>query len=364
MPKKNIICILIFVVLNVITLNSKELNFNKLHIAQYNQNTNSTQIDTINKINNLENSKYISESEFFYGDHKRYSITGKRPLKETDINPWAFGAFTGTYVAFMITQHLIQVNTIWEEQGDFKIIEDGQYALQADKAGHFFGAYYASYFFNEGFQASGLSNDAAAFWGAMMGLSYQLYIEIMDGFGVNWGFSPSDFYADVAGSLFYILQHHFPILQNFTPKFMYFPANLHGELRRQPHDMFIDDYSSHTMWMSVNVHNLLSDNFEKYWPNWLELSFGYAARNLCDQRNPNFECNPEKSHYQTDVVWGSPRFILALDYNLVKIIPEGPNFVNWLVQSLNYFKMPSPAVEFGPGLSPEFYFVYPFRINF
>ncbi|PKL79019.1 MAG: hypothetical protein CVV25_09565 [Ignavibacteriae bacterium HGW-Ignavibacteriae-4] len=192
--------------------------------------------------------------------------------------------------------------------------------------------------------------------GATIGLSYQTYIEILDGYGSNFGFSPSDFYADVFGAGFFLAQHYVPFLQNFTPKFMYIPADAHGEMKRRPHFAFIDDYSSHTMWMSVNVHNLLGEDYNQYWPKWLQLSFGYAVRNLCDPNDPNFDCSD--SYAVNGIVHGDRKFIVALDYNLAELIPEMGEPFDWFIQSLNYVKLPSPAIEFGE--QTKFMLVYPF----
>lgn len=303
---------------------------------------------------------HISKDEFMYANMQRYTLTGELPLKKTDIKPWNFGLFVGFSGGFMIAQHIYQVNTIWEEQAEFKVQEDGQYALWADKAGHFFGTFLTSYFFTEGFLQAGLSKDAAKIWGTVMGLSYTTYVEIMDGYGERWGFSPSDFYLDIAGATFHLAQNYSPFLQNFTPKFTYFPAPWHGDKHRVPSDIFIDDYSSHTLWLSVNVHNLLPENLQNYWPQWLELSFGYAVRNLCSPGG-EFGCNPDISYPASDVAWGNQKYILALDYNLVLLLPDGPNFWNWFKQSLNYFKLPSPAVEFSRE-GTQFYLIYPFKL--
>jgi hypothetical protein len=60
-------------------------------------------------------------------------------------------------------------------------------------------------------------------------------------------------------------------------------------------------------------------------------------------------------------VWGNRKLIIALDYDLVKLLPDGGHFWNWLKQSLNYFKLPSPAIEIGKPI--RFYLLYPFPIQ-
>lgn len=320
--------------------------------------------DTINNSLNQNNKnlllQHISEDDFFYADTKRYTIDGSLPLSETHLKTIPTMILGGVYTGVFIIQHYLQLRTIWKEQGNFKIAEDGQYAMYADKAGHIFGCYFTSYLARESLMMVGFSWDASNIIGTAIGLGYSTYVEVLDGFGKYWGFSPSDFYADIAGAGLFIGQHYIPFLQNFTPKFMYIPATWHGELERVPHDAFIDDYSSHTLWISVNVHNILPVSMKPYWPSWLELSLGYAVRNLCDPFHNN-NCDKSRSEQVYDYVWGNRKFIVSLDYNLVKILPEGGSFWNWLRQSLNYFKLPSPAIEFGS--TTKFFLLYPFPIN-
>jgi len=298
----------------------------------------------------------IDFSDFYWADSKKYSLNGALPNLENDINTAYFLGLSTVTVGFMAAQHIYQANTIWKDQAEFKILEDGQYALYADKAGHVFGGYFMSYMYTELFSSTGISWELSNILGATIGLTYQTYVEVLDGYGSNFGFSPSDMYANIFGAGFFLAQHYVPFLQNFTPKFMYIPADAHGQMKRQPHFAFIDDYSSHTLWMSVNVHNLLPEDYNQYWPKWLQLSFGYAVRNLCDPLDPNSDCS--KSFPATETVYGDRKFVIALDYNLVEIIPEVGAPFDWFVQSLNYIKLPSPAIEFGE--QTKFMLIYPF----
>lgn len=305
-------------------------------------------------------SKYIPISEFMYSDHRLTLMNGDRPFVETNIKPLELGIFTGILAAYIYVQHDFQEETIWKDRGDFHFLEDANYAFYSDKLGHFYGAYLTSYLIRESLAMGGLSWSLSNYLGMALGLSYSTYIEISDGFAKKWGFSPSDFYADLAGAAFFIGQYHLPFLQNFTPKFMYFPADWHGERKRIPSDIFIDDYSSHTLWLSIDVHNLLPQDWKRYWPSWLELSVGYAARNLCDESYVlSGECDPSNLIKNDNGYYASPRYIIALDYNLVEILPEGGSFWNWIRQGLHYIKFPSPAVEFGH--TTRVFLLYPFH---
>lgn len=322
--------------------------------------------DSIDSISN-ENSEVVEEYDslrinqidFMYGDNFRYTLNGNLPFKETDIDYLRLGLISGIFSGFMIGQHIYQVNTIWSEKSHFRFIEDGNYALYSDKIGHFYGAYLSGYVYTEMLMWSGLSKESATLTGALLGLSYSTYVEVMDGFAENWGFSPSDFYSDVAGFGFFLLQHYVPWFQNITPKFHYIPADWHGEKKRVPSEFFIDDYSSQSLFFSLNVYNILPDNLKQYWLPWLQLSIGYAARNLVDPSAPNTTYDPKYSTIYTPGVAGSPRIIIGLDYDLVKLLPDGPPIWNWFRQSLNFFKLPAPAIEISER-GTRFVLMYPF----
>ncbi len=301
----------------------------------------------------------ISQSDFMYADNFRYTLDGNLPLIDTKIDPLRFGLFAGALTGFMVSQHIYQVNTIWAKSAKFRFIEDGDYALYSDKIGHFYGAYLSGQVYTEMLMWSGFSKESATLTGAFMGIAYSTYVEVMDGFAENWGFSPSDFYSDVSGFGFLLLQYYVPWFQNVTPKFMYIPADWHGEKKRSPSEFFIDDYSSQSLYLSLNVFNILPDNLKQYWLPWLQLTVGYAARNLCNPSDPNSECFPEYSTKYNDFLAGSPRFIIGLDYDLVKLLPDGPPIWNWFRQTLNYFKLPAPAIEISER-GTRFLLMYPF----
>lgn len=299
--------------------------------------------------------------QYFISDKPYYTISGKPVNNTTKIKPIPIAIFSGTYAGIFVLQHIGQMNTIWKNRGSFHVVEDGKYAMYIDKYGHFYGTFLSSYVLSSSLVECGFSYKWANVLGALLGLGYTTYVEVLDGFAKDWGFCPSDFYADIAGAVFYLGYSFSPFLQNFTPKFMYFPPRWFNAYSRKPSTMFIDDYSSHTFWISVNIHNLLPAEMKKYYPNWLEISIGFAVRNLCDPLNPNNNCNPNISEPVYPYVWGNRKLILAFDYDLVKLLPDGPPFWNWLKQSLNYFKLPSPAIEFGH--PTRFYLLYPFPLR-
>ncbi len=308
-----------------------------------------------------DSTRYLSQDDFMYGNNPRYTLLGHPPFKKTEIQPIPAICFGTIATGALVSQHIIQMNTIWEEQTDFRIMEDGNYALYVDKFGHFYGSYTTSSAFTEGLYASGFSRDWAVIGGGVLGLAYESYVEIMDGYGENWGFSPSDWYADAAGAIFYVAQGYIPFLQNFSPKFMYAPPCWTGVAGRDYAQSFIDDYSSQIFWLSINVNNLLPDMAKPYWPDWLEISVGYTARSLCN--GDIYPCDPIDSPHVVDNVHGRRKIIVAMDYDMVKLLPDGNTYWNWLKQSMNYVKWPAPAVEFDlEGGGAKFMLIYPFNL--
>ena len=305
-----------------------------------------------------------SVNEFMIANSQRYLIDGSTALRATKLKPLEASVLGACLVGIFYVQHEMQQNTIWKRVGKFHVLEDAKYSFYQDKLGHFYGTYMPSYVFGEALMESGFSWDMGTILGSAMGLMYTGYVEVLDGMSQDFGFSPSDFYADIAGASFYLAQHYFPVLQNFSPKFMYVNPVWHGQASRKPHETFIDDYSSQVLFISINVHNLLPENLKKYWPEWIDLSFGRAVYSLADPYVAGYKSDFDgiKRDNVEPYSYGNVRYIIALDYNLTKIIPDSWGFLNWFRQSLNYFKLPSPAIEFGKS-STKFYLLYPFQFN-
>jgi Predicted periplasmic lipoprotein (DUF2279) len=278
----------------------------------------------------------------------RYTMDGSLPRTYTQLDPLKTALVGGGFTAVLGGLQIYQYNAFWSDRTTFRIIDDGDLEYGADKGGHFFAAYTMSKFATDALMTSGFSHDLAVISGGLIGAGYQFFVEVQDGFGRGWGFSPSDVYANTAGSVFHILQHFVPFFSNLQYKAEFFPAPWFGEKTRKGASTPIDDYSAWTWWVSVNVHNMLPEFAKPFWPSWLNISVGYAARNL-------------------EWADASRRYIIGLDWNLEKILPEGGPFWNWLRQYLNVIKLPAPALEFAftpdgkPMGPPRLHLIFPFK---
>ena len=284
-----------------------------------------------------------------WGSYTRTTLDGHIPPLSTHLETTPFVISLGLYSSAVLALHYYQLHAWWSnDRGPFHFQEDWPIELQVDKFGHFYGGYMMSYANREALLECGFSDDAAHNWGAALGLTYQLYVEVEDGFSTKWGFSPSDAYADIAGAGYFFMQKQFPVLQNFHEKWTYAPSaflgkgNIAGQQRT-----FIDDYEGQSYWWTVDVWNLLSDNAKQHYPNWLQLAVGYSAKH--DGSKPS------------DVP-DTREIFIGLDYNIMHIIPKtGSPFVNWIVQTCDNLHFPAPAIQVNPNV--HFFIFYPFKFH-
>jgi len=298
--------------------------------------------------------KVIPWDGFTWAGHQRYTFDGQPPLHESSINPYTLSAAGSIYLGIMVGLHFYQKATIWNERALFRVIEDGSYARGVDKLGHIYGAYIMSYYSGELLQGAGVDHRSAMLYGALMGIAYQSYVEFEDGVGKNWGFSPSDFAFNIIGTSYFLLQQSVPLLQCISPKWIYVPAYWYGEAERSEGRTFIDDYSSSTFFLSAKLHPLLPESLRKVVPRWVALGIGYGVRGL----------GGDNDH-------SDRRIVLSLDVDLVELLPNFEpllgkpvgSVLNWLAQSFNYFKLPTPAVEWSEHSSPRVYLFYPLKLQ-
>ena len=254
-----------------------------------------------------------------------------------------FWIITASLVGLGIYAHDMQMKSWWShDRGAFNVKEDWDYACQLDKIGHGYAAMVISRTITEAYTYSGVERGTSLLIGTLCGLSWQTYLEIMDGFGLTWGFSPSDFISDVIGATYPVAQEYFKPLRNFNFKFSYYPTPFlttgveqHGTLVKKAN--FTEDYAGQVYWLSVNIHEYLPKKMQQYWPDWLTIAVGYSLF--------NWDGELETLGYRvTDrELW------LSFDYNLEKL-PGDTKFINFLKKFFNQFHLPAPAVRLTPSV--------------
>lgn len=248
---------------------------------------------------------------------------------QQQLNYTRLGIVTGSVMGVAAAVHIYQYNSWWKNyRRPFHFQEDLIYSRSVDKVGHFWGAAFSSFVLTRSYEWTGLSKPASMWIGAVGGSIFQLFVEFQDGFS-QWGFDRVDAAADIAGGFYPLLQHYVPELNSLNIKASYYPRQLGkiGNIPGQKHAL-IDDYEGQTFWLTFDTSTLLPEDldFLKYFG----LAVGYSVRDLHDNSK------------QYGIL------LIALDYNLKKIIPQKSEFLKALSEGLNYFKFPSPAIQISP----------------
>ncbi len=249
------------------------------------------------------------------------------PLQKRINYPVLYG-MGAVYFGAGLAVHIYKRNTWWkDDRTSFHFQNDWPYALWFDKIGHFFGGNILVHTFSAGFEAADVQTEQAMLYSTAMAIGFQMYVEIEDGFGANWGFSPGDAIANTLGTGYALAQYYFPYLQNFQFKYSYYPS---AKLRNGEHKGNVfDDYEGQKHWLTFRMKNLLPGNISEIWPAYLNLAVGMGVKNL-------------------DGMGGGRREIyIGLDFNVLELPLEG-KFGNFIKNTLNYIHLPMPGLRISP----------------
>lgn len=231
----------------------------------------------------------------------------------------------------------------------FHITNDWNDWNKMDKMGHMWTAYSLSRLSAASWVWSGMPSPKADLLGVTTALGYQTVIEIADGFSGYWGFSWSDFTANVLGANLYLAQQLAWKQQRIQLKVMaYKPYTYSGAFAPRASELFgktalsqlVNDYNIQTYWLSTNLGNLLPN---RRIPTWLGISVGYGSR-LMLGRSQNQWRNQQGQVIDHSEVRRYSRIFLAPDIDLTKIRTRS-RFLRTAFLVLNTLKLPAPTLE-------------------
>jgi hypothetical protein len=283
----------------------------------------------------------LTEAEVLAEDDQyESSLEGLPP---DSIVPGRLGLVGGSVGSILAGLYVYQRHAWWaaEHRGGFHFHDDGGYSLHLDKVGHFHATYFQSQVLARALRWSGLSPEASALWGSVGAWIVQLHVEINDGFSELWGFDVKDVAANTFGSGYFYLRERTDFLDPVVLKFSYWPSphlQDRGEYSfegRPPSP--IDDYSGHTYWVSLRVADLLPEAAAQVWPDWLTIAGGVSGDQL-------YTVDARRSYF------------LSLDLDLERIIPTHTWLGAQLVETLNFIRLPMPAIRLTP--RPTVYLLY------
>ena len=246
----------------------------------------------------------------------------------SDVKPVRLAIVSGITLGTVIPVHIYQQNAWWQgPRAPFRFENDWVYALNVDKLGHMYAGYLLSRVFRYSLEWSGFSEHTSVFYGSVLGLSYQMYVEVEDGFHRVYGFSPGDALFNILGATIPLAQWTFPVLRNFTLKYSYWPSpGYTSELKTGQGKAFLDDYQGTTVWLAMDPHFFLGRSLSDALPSWLGLAFGVGARDLNESGG------------------GRRQATLALDYNFSRI-ETGSSFLQALLTVVDFFHLPAPGIR-------------------
>ncbi len=260
-------------------------------------------------------------------------------------------------------------------QSGFHFFDDSQEWLQVDKAGHIYSAYQQSNAMHKAMLWAGYDKSKSLLYSSLASLGFQSTIEIMDGFSSDWGFSVTDMVANVIGTSAFVLQEKKWGSQRIKLKMSYWPRK-YSETRMNSEtglfsytladraealygrgiEAFLKDYNGQTLWASFNLRSFFK---KTNIPKWFSIAFGYSGENMFGGFRNVWELNDENVVLDSIAYPRYRQYILAIDYDLEYIQTDSP-FVRTLLDILNAFKWPSPAIEYNnvDGLRFHILFTY------
>ncbi len=248
---------------------------------------------------------------------------------ENKIHYGRLALFGSVAIGIGTAVHIYQANAWWQTQDSkFRIVNDWNYALWIDKVGHFFGTHLIAHAFSGMYDGANFQAEQSAIFSAASALAFELFIEIEDGFGPDWGFSPGDAIFDFIGASFYLAQYYYPFLKNFVPKVSYLPSKKFREGRHKG-GIIIDDYEGQKYWMGIRIKEILPISISEFIPSYLMLSVGMGVSNL-DGRGG-----------------GQRSIYIALDLDAEQI-PLYGGFWQFVKNTLNYIHFPMPGIRITP----------------
>ncbi len=253
---------------------------------------------------------------------------------------------------------LVGLNAAWYSKypkSGFHFFNDYAEWLQVDKAGHIFSAYNGSRASMELWRWAGLSREKRIWIGGLSGVAYETVIETLDGFSSEYGFSITDYVANLMGSALFVAQELKWDEQKLKLKFS-FHKQKYGEpdldnrantiFGKTEIERFLKDYNAQTYWLSGNIQSFFP---KSNLPVWLSLAVGYGAQGMFGARS-----NVAADRTTGAIIFDRPdinryrQWYISPDIDFTKI-QTNKKGLKVLFFLLSTIKFPAPALEFSRG---------------
>ncbi|WP_243739434.1 DUF2279 domain-containing protein [Flavicella sediminum] len=248
----------------------------------------------------------------------------------------------GVYLteATLATVTLVGLHQLWYAdfpKSKFHFNNDNKDWLQMDKMGHMMTSYYIGKLGMSSLDWAGSSKKQQLVYGATLGFAFLTAVEVFDGYSKEWGASPGDILANAAGTGLLVGQELLWNEQRIKLKYSFhrtsFAAQRPNTLGSNFSEELLKDYNGQTYWLSANIWSFhKKSNF----PKWLNIAIGFGAQGMLYSQNKNQELSLPTPYRQ---------FYAGLDVDLTKIKTKS-KFLKALFNTINFIKIPAPAIEF------------------
>lgn len=236
--------------------------------------------------------------------------------------------------------------------GTFRFVNDNRDWMGMDKFGHVFSAYYSAVSGIRVMKWAGVEKKKALWYGALPSLLFMTAVEVFDGFSEEWGFSPGDFFANLAGTGLAIGQEALWDEQRLLLKFSFHESAYRSQrpemLGHSLWESWIKDYNGQTYWISASPGSFGVNG----WPQWLCVSAGFSARGMITGDPVRQSAITEFAHLER-----APQFFTSLDIDLTKI-PVKNRLVRTVFQAINLIKIPMPTIQVSPSQPVRGHWLY------
>lgn len=273
-----------------------------------------------------------------------------------------------TIGAVAYTTTMVSVGKLWYsqfEKAPFHFFNDNLGWRQMDKVGHAWTSYTESIYAYQLYRWAGVEDNTAIWVGGLLGSTFQLGIEVLDGFSAEWGASVGDIMANATGSALFISQAllwkeqriqlkfsaHKMNYQNYPMAIQQRAANLYGT---KLSEQILKDYNGQTYWLSINLSTFLHKN--NRFPKWLQVAIGYGAEDLFGAER-NSWVNEEGVNIDFSHMPSYRQYYLSLDVDLTKIHTKS-RLLNVLLGTFSTIKIPAPSLRIAKNKKTKFFPVY------
>lgn len=240
------------------------------------------------------------------------------------------------------------LSAVWYQdypKSKFHSFDDSNEWLYMDKLGHAYTAYQLSELNYTAWRWARMPRKKAVLLSGGIAWTYQLSVEVLDGFSAEWGFSWADLTANTAGAGLFIGQQLGWNEQRIQLKFGYKPSPYASvrpnTLGSNFSERLLKDYNGQSYWLCVAPGTFFQ---ESRFPKWIQIGFGYSV-----DAKLNGSSNTYTDLSTGETYFARQEFALSLDLDWSQLPIKKP-WLRKVLKPLNAIKIPFPALFWRNGV--------------